>query len=59
MGARKLEAFQGKVAGLDLKLENTGKGVLNHNCGADFVQKGLTGQSSLPEGFSNISSSLL
>ncbi|RZR78819.1 hypothetical protein BHM03_00004358, partial [Ensete ventricosum] len=50
VGGDKLEQLKKMVTGLDISVKNTGKkgeGVLNENCGADYVQK----EKVVPSGF--------
>jgi phosphoacetylglucosamine mutase len=42
IGGVKLEQIKAELSGLDIIVRNSGKegeGILNHMCGADFVQK--------------------
>lgn len=52
VGGVKLPAFLPllKHSGLDLVLHNLGNGILNHNCGSDYVQK----ERQIPEEFENV-----
>ena len=52
VGSLRLRELQPEFSqmGLELVLYNTGNGVLNHECGADFVEK----QNTFPRGMSNI-----
>jgi phosphoacetylglucosamine mutase len=52
VGASKLEQLAPRLvkAGLLLQLHNTGAGVLNGNCGSDFLQK----DKALPEGYGDV-----
>ena len=52
VGAPKLAAIAPLLAGagLALELRNTGAGVLNGECGSDFLQK----DKALPEGFGDV-----
>ena len=51
IGGVKLEQIKAELSGLDINVRNSGKegeGILNHMCGADFVQK----ERVTPHGFS-------
>ena len=51
IGGVKLEQIKAKLSGIDINVRNSGKegeGILNHMCGADFVQK----ERVTPHGFS-------
>jgi phosphoacetylglucosamine mutase len=51
IGGVKLEQIKTELSGLDIVVRNSGKegeGILNHMCGADFVQK----ERAIPRGFS-------
>jgi phosphoacetylglucosamine mutase len=51
IGGEKLEQINTELSGLDIVVRNSGKegvGILNHRCGADFVQK----ERVIPHGFS-------
>ncbi|CAD6240554.1 unnamed protein product [Miscanthus lutarioriparius] len=52
IGGVKLEQIKAELSGLDINVRNSGKegeGILNHMCGADFVQK----ERVTPHGFSS------
>lgn len=52
IGGVKLEQIKTELSGLDINVRNSGKegeGILNHMCGADFVQK----ERVTPHGFSH------
>ena len=52
VGGEKLAALAPRIrsAGLQLEVRNTGKGILNHVCGSDYVQK----ERKLPENFGDL-----
>jgi phosphoacetylglucosamine mutase len=52
IGGVKLEQIKAELSGLNVIVRNSGKkgeGILNHMCGADFVQK----ERVIPHGFSS------